>query len=52
METIDVYSLKDKNLFDLKVMLNQMDLEDEDREVINLHQWIYFLKCDKVEDAI
>ena len=49
---IDVYSLKDKNLFDLKVMLNQMDLEDEDREVMNLLQGIYFLKCDKVEEAI
>ena len=32
METIDIYSLKDKNLFDLKAILNNIDFEDEENE--------------------
>ena len=53
METIDIYSLKDKNLFDLKVILNNIDFEDEENEEITkVIRGIYFLKCDKVDDAI
>ena len=53
METIDIYSLKDKNLFDLKAILNNIDFEDEENEeTLKVIQGIYFLKCDKVDDAI
>ena len=53
METIDIYSLKDKNLFDLKVILNNIDFEEEEDEYITkVIQGIYFLKCDKVDEAI